>query len=98
MKHFIVETTYVAPMETVAAATPAHRAYLQTGYDGGLMLASGPQEPRVGGILVMRAAAREEIDRFLAQDPFNLQGLATYRVIEFNPVKFQPFLQEWLGA
>jgi len=98
MKHFIIETTYVAPMETVAEATPAHRAYLQTGYDRGLMLASGPQEPRVGGILLMRAAAREEIEQFLADDPFKLQGLATYRLIEFNPVKFQPFLQEWLSA
>jgi uncharacterized protein YciI len=55
MKHFIVEATYRAPLEQIREATPRHRAWLQQGYDQGLFLCSGPQDPPVGGFLVARA-------------------------------------------
>ena len=55
MKHFIVEATYLAPLEKIREATPKHREFLQRGYDAGLFLCSGPQDPPVGGFLVARA-------------------------------------------
>ena len=55
MKHFVVEATYVAPIEQVRAAYPRHRDWLQRGYDAGLFLCSGPKDPPTGGYLVARA-------------------------------------------
>jgi uncharacterized protein YciI len=96
MKHFIVEITYLIPAEQLAEVTPEHRAYLQLGYDAGKLLFSGPQVPRVGGIVVARGESLGEIEQFFAGDPYQKKGLAAYRFIEFNPVKFQAFIESWL--
>ena len=72
------------------------RAFLQTGYDNGLLLLSGPQVPRVGGIVVARAASLADIRQFFADDPYQKKDLAAYRFIEFDPVKHQAFMEPWL--
>lgn len=98
MPHYIVEITYSAALSRIDEAQPAHRAHLQTGYDSGLLLGSGPQIPRQGGILIARAPSRAEFEAFIAQDPYRLQGLADYRLIEFQPVKHQPWAAGWFAA
>ncbi len=96
MKHCIVEITYTVTIEKINEVTPLHRAFLQGGYDAGKLLFSGPQVPRVGGIIVARGESLDEIRGFFQDDPYQKQGLATYRFIEFNPVKFQSFIEPWL--
>jgi uncharacterized protein YciI len=96
MKHFIIEITYTVPLEQIEQILPAHRAYIQSGYGRGLFLCSGPQVPRVGGIVVARAQSREEIESFFAEDPYNKNGAASYRIVEINPVMWQPLLEDWL--
>jgi uncharacterized protein YciI len=97
MPHFIVEITYRAPLGRIDQTLAAHRAHLQGGYDRGLLLCSGPQVPRSGGFLVARAPAREVLDQFIAQDPYAVEGLADYRVVEFQPVKHQAWAAEWFA-
>lgn len=96
MKHFLIELTYSAPIEKIDEAVQAHRAYLQVGYDSGMLLCSGPQNPKTGGIIIGRAESKEAIELFFNQDPFQKQGLAIYRFVEFNPVKHQSFLASWV--
>jgi uncharacterized protein YciI len=98
MKHFLIETTYTAPLEEIEKWTPDHRAFLQTGYDRNFLLISGPQVPRIGGVILGRAASLEEFQAFMADDPFLKQKLATYRFVEFKPVKSHPSLQEWISG
>lgn len=97
MKHFIVEITYKIPVEQFENIVPQHRAFLQTGYDKKLLLCSGPQEPRVGGIVVARGESLEEIKSFFENDPYKINDIAAYRFIEFNPVKHQEFLSSWIN-
>jgi len=96
MKHFMIEITYTAPMETIDDILPSHRNFLQAGYDAGLLLCSGPQNPRTGGIVFARAGSLEAIQKYFENDPYVQQNAATYRFIEFNPVKHQPFLSNWV--
>lgn len=98
MLHFVVEITYRVPLSRIDETVAAHRAYLQTGYDAGHLLASGPQQPRQGGILLARVRSRAELEAFIAQDPYRLQDLADYRLIEFQPVKHQNWAAEWFAA
>lgn len=98
MHHYIVEIIYRAPMERIEQTVAAHRQYLQTGFDSGVLLCSGPQLPRSGGILVARATSREELERFIANDPYKLEQVADYRVIEFQPLMHQALVAEWFGA
>lgn len=95
-KFFLVEITYLVPAEQLGDTVAEHRAFLSTGYDKGWLLLSGPQVPRTGGLLVGRAPSREALDDFLSNDPYRVKGMASYRVVEFEPVKRQPFLEAWI--
>lgn len=94
---YIVELTYIQPLEAIEDHTDAHRRFLDTYYVQGLFLASGPKIPREGGIIVASGRLnRAELDAILAQDPFHAHGLASYRVTEFSPAKFHPVLKDLL--
>jgi uncharacterized protein YciI len=95
MRHFIVELTYTVTFEQLADAIPLHRAFLQTGYDRGWVLFSGPQLPKTGGIIAIRMESLDAVKAFLEDDPFKLMGLAQYRFVEFDMVKCQPLLDSW---
>lgn len=95
MKYFVVEITYRASVEKIDAAVADHRAFLQSGYDNGSLLCSGPQIPKTGGIIIARAESLEALKEFFTNDPYQARKLAEYRFIEFNPVKRQPFLASW---
>jgi uncharacterized protein YciI len=98
MKHFIVEINYKIPAEQMAEIVVEHRQFLQTGYDRGLLLCSGPRVPRTGGMVVARAASLEEIQRFFADDPYHLHDVAEHHFVEFEPVKRQAFLEDWVAG
>ncbi len=100
MKHFIIDITYTATPEQIDAVRPDHRAFLQTGYDKGWLLCSGPRiDTHVpGGMVVARAPSLEDIQQFFANDPYHLQNVAAHSIIEFNPVMRQPLLEEWAAA
>ena len=95
MRHFIIELTYTVPFEDLADTLPAHRAFLQPAYDRELVLFSGPQLPKAGGVIVMRMESMDEVKAFFAHDPFHVRGLAAYRFIEIDMVKRQPFMDRW---
>jgi uncharacterized protein YciI len=96
MKHFIIEVTYTGTPEQIAATVTEHRAYLQKGYDKGWLLFSGPRSPRTGGMVVARAPSLEDLQEFFRTDPYQINHFATYEMIEFDPVKQQPFMENWI--
>ena len=98
MKHYVVEITFTAPLKRIEEIMPKHRAFLQTGYDCGWLLMSGPKNPRTGGIVVARAPSLEEIQSFFGRDPYQLNQVATYRFVEFSPVKRQPSMEGWING
>ena len=85
MKYFLIQITYVQPIEVVESHTPAHRAYLRTQYDAGILLFSGPRVPRTGGYLFGRAEDKSVIEKMVASDPFHTTGTANYEIIEIAP-------------
>lgn len=99
MKHFLVEAKYLVPYEKIKEVQPRHRVFLQKGYDAGLFLCSGPQvDPPVGGFLVARAESREVLELLFREEPFFAEKLASYTFTEFNPVKRQPWTEQWFDA
>jgi uncharacterized protein YciI len=73
-----------------------HRKFLQTGYDKKILLFSGPRNPRIGGIVAARADSLEDIKSFFANDPYKIYNAADYEFFEFDPVKHQAFLEDWV--
>lgn len=85
---FIAILTYKKPLNEVDRFLAAHREYLAKHYAVGDFIASGPQTPRVGGVIMIKAEDRTEVDAIIAQDPFNINGLANYQIVEFTPTMF----------
>jgi uncharacterized protein YciI len=96
MKHFIIKINYTAPIEKIDEILPKHRAFLQTGYDKNMLLFSGPINPRTGGFVVAKAKSLEEMKDFFNNDPYKINKCAEYEFYEFNPVKHQNFLRNWI--
>ena len=85
---FIAILTYKKPLSEVDRFLAAHRKYLAKHYAAGNFIASGPQNPRVGGVIMMKAYSRKEVDAIIAEDPFYINGIADYQIVEFTPTMF----------
>lgn len=83
-------------MDKVAEVTPDHRAYLDRFYASGELVLSGRRSPPTGGVIVGHFRDRAAVDAFIAGDPFVVRGVATYDVIEFDPVKRCPEIDQYL--
>ncbi|TLD88603.1 YciI family protein [Helicobacter sp. MIT 05-5294] len=94
---FVTLITYTQPMNVIEEILPAHRAFLKKGYESGNLLASGPQNPKIGGIVIGTFDSRENAEEFFKNDPYALNSVATHQVLEFTPVLHQEFLKSFLG-
>ena len=85
---FIAILTYKKPLSEVDKYLQAHRDYLAEHYSAGDFIASGPQNPRIGGVIMIKAANREAVNAIISQDPFNINGIADYQIVEFTTTMF----------
>ena len=79
---------YRKPLEDVLVQQDAHRAYLRGLKEQGVLLASGPMNPRFGGLVLLRVADDDTkaLDAIRDNDPFVQSGVAQYELIGWNPV------------
>ena len=64
---------YRRPLEEVVEVTEQHRAYLRELKEEGTLLASGPMDPRNGGMLLLRVSDNDVngcLDRVRDGDPY----------------------------
>jgi uncharacterized protein YciI len=87
---FLIKITYTKPLDIVEPYVVSHREFLKLGYEKDYLVVSGPQNPRVGGIIISQLKDREQLEAFFKQDPYQIHKLADYEIIEFNPVMFHP--------
>lgn len=93
---FVILSTYLKGIEVVDQFLISHRNFLQEGYDKNYFIASGPQNPRTGGIILSQLQDRQTLVDYLAHDPFLIHGIAHYEVIEFTPVKYHESFREFI--
>ncbi|MGE4421841.1 MAG: YciI family protein [Pseudodesulfovibrio sp.] len=89
---FILRLTYVKPLSEIDRLIPPHREYLAKYYASGNFLFSGRQEPRTGGVIIARAGSRAEVEALIKEDPFLIEGVAEYEIVEFVPAMTAPDL------
>ncbi|TLD81129.1 GTP cyclohydrolase [Helicobacter sp. MIT 11-5569] len=93
---FVVLVTYTKPLNEIEKILPEHRAFLSKGYTNGHLLASGPQNPKVGGIIIGKFDSKESAETFFKNDPYAKNNAATYQILEFAPVLHHTLLEEFL--
>jgi uncharacterized protein YciI len=90
---YVVLLTYKAPIEEVDYVLPDHAKWLEKHFQAGEFLAAGRQNSRTGGVIITRPMPRVKLDAILCMDPYCLQHLASYEVIEFAPTRTAPELR-----
>lgn len=77
------------PIEQVLPVVDGHRAYLASLKAQGILLASGPLDPRNGGALLLRVpddAVDATLDAVRDNDPYIKANVAQYELLPWNPV------------
>lgn len=80
---------YRCALDDVLVHIDDHRAYLRSLKDAGTLIASGPVEPRSGGVLLLRVPDEDSaaaLDRIRDEDPFSQRGIAQYELMKWMPV------------
>lgn len=91
---FVISLTYKKPLEDVELHLAAHIAYLDAYYAKGVFIASGRKVPRTGGVIFAKAESRSVLEAILQQDPFYIEDVAEFDVVEFVPTKAAPGLEQ----
>ena len=85
---FIVILKYEKPIETVMEYLDEHIVFLDRYYADNKFICSGRQEPRTGGIILCSAKDKSEVNSIIKEDPFYINNIAKYEIIEFIPTKY----------
>lgn len=93
---FIILLNYIKPIEAVEAVIPAHIEYLERYYRLDKFVLSGRKSPRTGGVILCQAKDQDEVWAIIAEDPFYLEKVADYDVLEFLPTKAAAGLTRFL--
>ena len=90
MQYALAIIRYRRPFDEVSPHLEQHRAYLQQLKVKGILLVSGPLDPRNGGALLLRfpdtAAVNVELNRVRDEDPYTQAGVAQYELLVWNPL------------
>jgi uncharacterized protein YciI len=77
----------------------AHRQFLQQGDYKGRLLVPSPSIPPAGGILIARADPLDELNEFLADEPYCTAKVIRFsKITGFDPVQNQPIPKDWFGT
>ncbi|QYE98824.1 YciI family protein [Paraclostridium sordellii] len=95
MKYFIVEGILKSTNEIDKDTMTKHMNYSQKAMDERLILMSGLKENMSGGIFIMKSDSIENIKEYLDNEPFKLEGIQDYKIVEFSPHYFNESPSEW---
>ena len=82
---FIANLKYKKSTEVLEA----HLEYLDKYFEKGKFICTGKKSfPELGGVILFDSNNLEEAKKILYEDPFYIEEIADYEIIEFKPVKF----------
>ncbi|MDO3641573.1 YciI family protein [Mucilaginibacter sp. L3T2-6] len=94
---FIINLTYIVPLEELDQHMADHVKYLHKYYDKNIFIASGRKVPRTGGIILALADSKETIEQIIKEDPFYTNRLAQFDITEFLTSQYHPDLKDLLS-
>ncbi|HEY4316609.1 MAG TPA: YciI family protein [Herbaspirillum sp.] len=82
---FIISFTYTKSASEIDPLLTAHRQYLQEHFASGAFVMSGRKVPRNGGVILVDAMERADVEAIMQEDPYFIGDVATYEITEFVP-------------
>ena len=86
---FIANLKYKKSIEEVNKVLETHLEYLDKYFEKGKFICTGKKSfPELGGVILFDSNNLEEAKKILYEDPFYIEEIADYEIIEFQPIKF----------
>lgn len=96
---FIANLKYKKPLEEVNKVLESHLEYLDKYYEKGKFICSGSKSfPEAGGIILFNSDNIEEAKKILYEDPFYIEEIADYEIIEFETKKYNKKFSEFVTS
>ena len=95
---YLIQLTYTVPLKELDKHLQAHRSFLADYYAQGLLVMSGPLNPRTCGLIIAVHMPRDQLETIIQQDPFYQAKVATYQIQEFSPIKHCSALKELIQS
>lgn len=95
---FLMICTYIKPISEIEKIRPLHREYLQEGCKNKKLFLSGPHKEHkgnLGGVLIGKFDCIEDANLFTKNDPYCLNNVAIYEVIEFEALIYDDILKAY---
>ncbi len=92
---FVLNVKYTADLAEIDKHLLAHRDWLNEHCQKGVFLFAGAQIPRTGGIIIATLRNREEMEKLVKTDPFSINKVAEYTIIEFKAALSHPDLAQF---
>lgn len=81
---FLITSQYLKPLEEVDSKRDDHLAYMNNYVLAGIFVLAGRKHTNDGAVVIAANTTKEEIELILSNDPYVLNGLAKYDIIEFK--------------
>ncbi|WP_309108341.1 YciI family protein [Arthrobacter sp.] len=92
---YVISLSYKVPTDIVDYHLADHVSWLQEAFDEGVFIAAGRKIPRTGALL-LSTTDRDSLDASLAKDPFYVNGVAEFEVMEFHANRVAPGFENLL--
>jgi uncharacterized protein YciI len=79
---FILIVSYTQPAAKVEPHIAAHGIWVKRHFDSGVFLFAGPKKSGLGGVIAARAIEKAELLRHIAEDPYVIEDVADYQIVE----------------
>ncbi|HEX3013040.1 MAG TPA: YciI family protein [Methanobacterium sp.] len=93
---FIITLKYSKPVEEVDKVLKSHLEYLEKYCSSQKFICCGRLNPRTGGVILCNANDKEEVEALINEDPFYINEIGEYEIIEFLPVKYADGFEDYI--
>ncbi|WP_286830639.1 MULTISPECIES: YciI family protein [Kordiimonas] len=84
---FIIFLKLAGDKSRVPEFMATHKEWIGKGFDAGTFLTVGTLEPGLGGAILAHGVSRTELESFIHEDPFVVEGIAIPEIHEVTPAR-----------
>ena len=95
MKFYLIEGTIINEEIMSEEIMKEHIAYTSQAMAQGRIFLSGLKSDMSGGVFLIKAECQEDVQEYLDQEPLNMQGIQSYRILPFDIHYVEEHAKEW---
>ena len=93
---YILEVNFHEEQSILSSYVAEHTKWVKKGILDNLFIMAGQKTGVNGGVIITVDMPEEILEKLISQDPFMINGLASYRSFHFEPALYQDVLSKFI--